>query len=477
VSLKTRLIFVLLVVLTVALFLVGFVTYSLMKNYFYSQADHQLEEAAEPIAQILDVRGSITEQELARIAPGMYVAITNSEGQILYQLVEAYGPGGQIQYAPVVPKSVYLAIFKNHEHYVFITVSDSTAGFAYRVMLLPVLNGYFLVLGLSLSSVDTTLHRLFFVIGAVIVLALLITALSGYFLLNLGLLPLTKLIATTKEIRQGNFSKRASLKHKRGEIFRLATAFNEMLDVLERFIKDREKFNLELQKAQEKTKQFLADASHELRSPLQSLLAYSELLQTRRLNEFDFKRATDGIQKEAQRMKDLIEDLFLLARLDEHPKLEMSLIELSVIVKEAAQISADTAKKWPVNIVHLEPVLIQGNSNQIRRVLDNLINNVRVHNPDGTTCYISLKTENGYGVLKVSDDGVGFNPEDLDKIFERFYRSSKGRSRKEGGYGLGLAIVYQIIKLHKGSVMAYNGGLGKGATVEIRLKLAEILTK
>lgn len=471
-AIKTRLIILISIVLVVAFTLVGFTTYSLMQNYLFNQARNQLKSAADPIAETLYLRGTITTQEIAHIAPGMYVAIDNSQGDTLYELLAAYGPGGEKEFTPRLNPRVFKSLSLGHQQNEFVVEpSQEPFGPNFLVMLLPILNGYVLVLGLPVASIQTALHRLLVIEVIVGLFSLLLALTLGYLLLNVGLSPLKKLLETIKIIKAGNISQRARIGPPYSEISEIATAFNEMLDVIEASIKDRDRFSSELKKAQEKTKKFLADASHELRTPLQALLAYSELIETQQLIGSDLTRAVSGIAKESQRLKVLVNDLFLLARLDEEAPIERSIVDLKNLLDQAIEVARLSGFKWPINVVKLDEVSIIGDEIRLRQVIDNLFNNVRVHNPEGASIYVSLEKASSYVILTISDDGKGFNEGDIDKVFDRFFRGSNERSTTQGSYGLGLAIVYSIVKAHGGSVRAFNGGISKGASVEITLPL------
>ncbi len=219
-------------------------------------------------------------------------------------------------------------------------------------------------------------------------------------------------------------------------------------------------------------RQFVADASHELRTPLTAVSAYAELFEqgaSTRVEDLD--RVMQGIRSETARMGHLVEDLLLLARLDEGRPLEREEVELVGVTAEAVQTATTVGPQWPVRLVARQPVEIVGDRMRIRQVLDNLLANVRTHCPEGTSTVVTVEREDHDAVISVRDDGPGLSAEDAARVFERFFRADASRSRRFGGAGLGLSIVASIAKAHGGTVMAAPAP-DRGTLFTVRLPLS-----
>jgi two-component system OmpR family sensor kinase len=250
-----------------------------------------------------------------------------------------------------------------------------------------------------------------------------------------------------------------------------------MLDRIRAAFAERDATEAELRRSEERLRRFVADASHELRTPLAAVAAYAELFDRGASQRpEDLARSMHGIRAETARMHLLVEDLLLLARLDEGRPLIFEPVELVGVAGEAADTARAVDDRWPVRIEARHPVEILGDAARIRQVFDNLLGNVRAHTPPGTTTTIRV-TEAVTGdaptaIVEVSDDGPGLTPEQATKAFERFYRVEASRSRQHGGgAGLGLAIVAAIVGAHGGQVDAVAHGADGGAAFVVRLPL------
>jgi two-component system OmpR family sensor kinase len=222
-------------------------------------------------------------------------------------------------------------------------------------------------------------------------------------------------------------------------------------------------------RAKLRLKQFVADASHELRTPIATISGYTELHRKGALEpDPGTDHAMGRIESESRRMKHLVEDLLLLARLDLDPPLERRPVDLSRIVRDAAADSRAIDPERPVEEVMEEGLLVSGDPERLTQVIANLLQNARSHTPPGTPVRIEVGRRNGDIELAVIDRGPGFPPGSLGSVFDRFFRADESRSRKSGGSGLGLAIVEAIARAHGGSARAENLP-GAGARVVVRL--------
>jgi two-component system OmpR family sensor kinase len=338
---------------------------------------------------------------------------------------------------------------------------------AFRVAERVLGNGDRLVVGSSLQDSYLTLDRLVLtegLVGAAVVLALLGI---GFWLVRIGLSPLEQITATADAIAAGDLQHRAPERAPGTEVGRLAAAFNAMLSRLEASFAEQ-------RASEERLRRFLADASHELRTPLTSLRGYAELFRrgaSRR--PADLAKVMSRIEEEASRMGVLVDDLLLLARLDQRRPLEREPVELAGIVRQAVEAARVVEPDRSLSLeVRAGPRLI-GDHLRLRQVVDNLLSNVRVHTPPGTAARVLVDERDGYAVIEVSDDGPGIGNGQAAHLFERFYRTDDGRSRGRGGSGLGLAIVRAIAVAHGGTAELISSPPSGPTTFRVTLREAQ----
>jgi len=216
-------------------------------------------------------------------------------------------------------------------------------------------------------------------------------------------------------------------------------------------------------------RQFMSDASHELRTPLSSIRGYAELFRHgARGRPDDLGKAMARIEGESARMSQLVDDLLLLARLDEGRPLEQANVDLSQIAVDAVADALVADRQHPITIQVAGDVLIRGDEARLRQVVANLLRNATTHTPSGTPIDVSAAQEGDHGLLMVIDHGPGVPPEIASRIFERFVRADPARGREQGGSGLGLAIVAAIVGAHHGT-LRLDPTPGGGATFTVRL--------
>jgi two-component system OmpR family sensor kinase len=318
------------------------------------------------------------------------------------------------------------------------------------------------VAAVPLREVDQTLSRLLLVEGLVIGGVLLALGVSAYFVVRLGLRPLDRIEVTAGEIAAGQLSRRVSPADSRTEVGRLGLALNAMLDRLESAFAARTA-------SEERLRQFLADASHELRTPLASIRGYAEL---HRIGATEDAAGTDvamrRIEQESKRMGVLVEDLLTLARLDEEPQVRRQAVDLTTLARDAAQDARATAPDRQISLSAPDSAIVSGDAHQLRQVLANLLRNALVHTPTGTPIEISVVEDDEEVTIDVRDHGPGLPAKSNQNIFERFWRSERGRERGKAGAGLGLAIVHGVLDAHGGQITAENAPDG-GARFRVRL--------
>ncbi|MBW3616100.1 MAG: HAMP domain-containing histidine kinase [Actinobacteria bacterium] len=310
------------------------------------------------------------------------------------------------------------------------------------------------MIGISLEGLDATLSAIRRVQLGAAAAVLGALALVSWWMLRLGVHPLTHMASTADAIAGGDLSRVDHL-DPTTEAGRLGVAFNTMLERIEEGFRAREE-------SEARVRQFAADASHELRTPLTSIQGYAELWRAGGLrDESALAEGMRRIEQEASRMAALVEDLLLLARMDQQRPLGRSPVRLDVVVSEAVADARAVEPDRPLSL-DTRPVVLDGDEMRLRQAVGNLLGNARVHTPAGTPVRVSLTADDGTARLEVADEGPGLSPEVSNKVFERFYRADQARSRAAGGAGLGLAIVAAVAEAHGDQV----GHRGPGDDVE-----------
>jgi two-component system OmpR family sensor kinase len=320
------------------------------------------------------------------------------------------------------------------------------------------------VVATPLDDVDATLRRLLLVELLVTAVVLLGLGALGLWVVRLGLRPLEEIEETAGAIAAGDLSRRVERAEPHTEVGRLGLALNAMLGQIEAAFEARAA-------SERRLRRFVADASHELRTPLAAVRAYAELF-TRGAAERpdDLARSMQGITRESERMSLLVDDLLLLARLDEGRPLEAQPVQLDEVVAEAVETATTVDPDRPVSF-EAEPTPVVGDRERLRQIVDNLLANVRSHTPPASPVRVRVGSHERHAVVEVADSGPGFADGDARRVFERFYRTDASRSRASGGVGLGLSIVAAVAEAHGGTASARSTP-GEGATFTITLPLS-----
>jgi len=374
-------------------------------------------------------------------------------------------PGASVP-APNLPDAVRPpALNRTTEAVRYFTVGGAHGGPEYRVRA-SIAQGdeAMLLVASSLRDVNSTLNRLLAIELVVTALVLAAIAGLGLWLVRLGLRPLDAIGQTASAIAAGDLSRRVERAEERTEVGRLGLALNSMLARIESSFRAQEA-------SERKLRRFVADASHELRTPLSAVRAYAELYDRGAAERpDDLERSMKGISRESERMSVLVEDLLLLARLDDGRPLERERVELDEVVGEAVETAQAVDPDRAIEL-HAEPATVLGDRVRLRQIVDNLLANVRAHTPPGTPASVSVTRRNGSAEISVTDAGPGLDEEHLEHLFERFYRADPSRARASGGVGLGLAIVAAVAEAHGGTASA-SSRPGEGTTIAIALPLA-----
>jgi two-component system OmpR family sensor kinase len=332
----------------------------------------------------------------------------------------------------------------------------------YRVLAVDDPRTGVLVVGLPLGDVDATISRLVQVEVVVTVLVLAVLMIVTSWVNRLGVRPIKQMTATASAIAAGNLSHRVPDVVPGTEAGELGLALNQMLGHIESAFDQRAL-------SEDRLRQFIADASHELRTPVTTIRGYAELFRAGGLaDEADLAEAMRRTEQESVRMGSLIDDLLLLARLDQGRQLEQEPVDLAELAQDAVQ---DARAVDPSRLIDADgdaAVRVVGDDGRLRQVVANLVRNAVVHTPPGTPVHVHVRNEVGAAVLEVEDEGPGMTGDVAARAFERFYRADPARSRHRGGSGLGLAIVQATVAAHGGHV-SVRSQPGCGATFRVEL--------
>jgi two-component system OmpR family sensor kinase len=329
----------------------------------------------------------------------------------------------------------------------------------FRVLLRTLPSGLgSVVVAHSFEDIDRTLARLqglFIFIGLVMIFFI---ALASRKMITLGLKPLANVEATAERIAEGDLTARLPDVKPNTEVGRLVGTLNTMLGRIE------ESFAVRLE-SERKLRRFVADASHELRTPITAIRGFAELhRQGAVAGEEKTKELIGRIENESKRMGSLVEDLLLLARLDQSREMKSEPVNLTKIVSDAVASARAAGPNHTVNFVGQgEEIYALGDNDRIHQVVANLLANARTHTPAGTVIDVSVKQDTDGVRIRIADNGPGLSKSDQERIFERFYRADASRVRTDGeGTGLGLSIVDAVMRAHAGQV-SVESEEGKGA--------------
>ena len=513
-SLRARLLVGLVVLVAAGLTVAGVATYAAQRSFLYNRVDQQVTSAVDSISHRLGVvaspggvaatgatgatgAGSAAGGGLYNAPPGFaggfgthpdggdgggpggggggpppgafapqgtFGERLSPAGKVIGTPVESSFSGETSGAAPSLPKHYPVTITLAHPH-LFTASSAGGSGITYRVIAVASPDGSgTTIVAVPVTDVVQTLHRLLLVELLVAAVVLLALAALAWIVIGVGLRPLDRMGHVAEEIAGGDLSRRVTPATPRTEVGRLGLALNGMLVTIEQAFADR-------RASEDRLRRFLADASHELRTPLASIRGYAELFRLGAASDpEDLAKAMERIEAEAARMGILVEELLMLARLDELPETRTEPVQLAELAERAV---ADARAIAPERAIAMdgEAPPVAGDPDQLHQVLVNLLRNAISHTPAGTPIEVGLARDGERAVLTVRDHGPGLPDGVADRIFERFWRSDPGRSRGRGGAGLGLAIVQGIVHAHDGEVHAANAP-GGGAVFSVLLPLA-----
>jgi len=478
VSLRARLLVGMVALVAVALTVAAVVTYEEQRSFLLDRVDQQVQSAVGPISFQFRLFGTAARRTrippkgrfggrplglapAATLPPGTFGELETRSGTVLRRRAFTYGEATPP--APRLPARPPISRLGAPLH-VFTVPAQGGSGAGYRAAALAVGNDI-AVVAVPLRETHDTLHRLIMVellVGGGVILALVAL---GWLVIRLGLRPLERIGRVASEIAGGDLSRRVTPSDQRTEVGRLGRSLNEMLGQIEEAFSDR-------RESEDRLRRFLADASHELRTPLASIRGYAELF---RLGAADdpatLERAMSRIESEAARMGVLVEDLLVLASLDQAPESRVVAVDLRELAVHAAEDARIQAPDREISVEADEPATVLGDPDQLRRLVANLTRNAVIHTPPGTPVELGVRHVVDKIILSVRDHGPGLPPGSADQLFERFWRAEGGRSRGRGGAGLGLSIAAGIVDAHGGSIRAENAA-GGGARFVVTLAAA-----
>ena len=442
---------------------------ALLQNYLIHQVDEQLLSVVAGTADRLDQAGIARDDDdgpqtaraatpLNRVPTSISVTVLDPFGNLIG------GIGGDLNSNQVtdyvrglLPGQV--AAFGSKPF----TIEAPGADFRVATTVLPSSLGSVIV-AQSLNEFDKTTRQIgvvFLIIGGFV---LLFIAFASRQVIKVSMKPLAKMQVTAGQIAAGDLSARLENFEPDTEVGRLSTSLNQMLSRIEESFAARTE-------SEEKLRRFVADASHELRTPLTSIRGFAELHRQGAVPEGEKTRELIArIEKESMRMGYLVEDLLMLARMDQSRELVMTDVDLSSLIKEAISSAQAAGADHPITSDIAHDVRTVGDADKIYQVVTNLLANARAHTPAGTAIHVATYSTEGGSFVTVSDKGPGLSAEDQKHIFERFYRVDTSRQRSSNdGSGLGLSIVDEVMKAHGGTVSVVSEP-GKGATFTLHFK-------
>ncbi|MGA7673304.1 MAG: HAMP domain-containing sensor histidine kinase [Nitrolancea sp.] len=466
-QIKTRLVIIISVLVLAAFALLGAVTVTATKARMVDRVDATLLQASD--------KGGHGEHSGSGPDESGYPSSKRSIASLWFDSqgnLHDWQPSGFNDSPDPLPDIVSLGLngIRDHLGTPFTVKSVDGGELTYRALIQSGPDGGFEVVAAPLNDVNSTIR------GLILVIALTGAAVLGgvvvivWFVVRHGLHPIDSMIDTAGVIASGDLSQRVEYEKTTNEVGKLGQALNEMLTQIESFFLAKEE-------SERKLRQFAADASHELRTPLTSIRGYAELFRTGAADDPEtLKRVMLRIESESVRMGKLVDDLLLLARLDQGRSLRHDRVDLAKVIENAVTDARAVEPDRPITLESPTQLIVIGDADRLKQVIDNLLANARVHTDRERAVHVAVTSESGEAVVSVADSGPGVATKDLEHLFDRFYRVDTARTRERGGTGLGLSIVASIVEAHGGRV-GVRSELGKGTTFSFRLPLAVEQTK
>jgi two-component system OmpR family sensor kinase len=451
VTLRTRLALALVALTAIGLGVAAIVTYHEVGSFLVQRVDQELASAAQNQNIFFpELQGGTGSPN--NVPVGTYAEFRDTAGNILKKSPPLGDlPPPKLAKGAIAPGDLF-SVYEPH----------------YRVATVPARIGPLitgtLVVAIPMRDIDDTLHHLLLIELLVAAGVLFALALLAWWVVHMGLRPLERMGETAGAIAGGDLSRRVEPADEKTEVGRLGLALNSMLGQIEHAFAERTASETRLRR-------FVADASHELRTPLTSIRGYAELFRRgANTRPDDLAKTMRRIEEAAARMGVLVDDLLLLARLDQGRPLEHGPVDLTRLVAAAVDDLRATSPERPVTYDASGPVVVNGDEFRLRQVLANLLENARSHTPPATPVDVRVSQAGDTAIVEVRDHGPGMSAEDAARAFERFWRSDPSRTRSSGGAGLGLAIVAAITEAHGGHAEVETAP-GEGATFRVSIPL------
>ena len=459
-SLRFRLVLIVLALMTIGLLASDVATATLLRSYFLGRVDKQLDVASAFAANLL---GDHAGQKLPPVHPpvgartppagvaDVQAARIDPHGHLVNTL---QGPfSARTDAFSALPASV-LTRARQGKTVRFAVTSGSGR---YRGIAEPIVGSRDIAVVIApLRDIEATLTRLYWIEGIATAMLLTLAGVLAAWLMRVGLRPIVHLADTADAVASGDVERRVDISGGY-EVARLGRALNAAFDA---------------RAASEQTlRSFISDASHELRTPLTSIRGYAELLRAGALSgKEESARAIARIEHEATRMGGLVDSLLSLARLDEGRPLTLADVDLTALAVDAVHDARAVEPDRPITLVARAPVHVMGDETTLRQVLANLLSNARAHTPPATSVEVRVGLTAESARLEVIDDGRGLEPGARDRVFDRFWRGSDRHRTSQDGSGLGLAIVAAVAHAHggKASVTSHDDRL-RGAHFVVEL--------
>ena len=465
-SLRNRLILAAVFLASLAIIASDFAANTALRSYLISQVDNQLFSISSGSLERLDRAGIAPQSEFEEsrspfrvlqpirgVPTSTSLTLLDREGNLIGQV------GGELAGQNFGVTGLKVSQVEKYENKPF-TIEGEGRNPDVRALALVLPTGMGSVIAAnSLEEVDKTLSQLRFLFFFLGLIAILLTALVSRWIIAISLRPLDKVEETAEAIAAGDLSARLPAAKPDTEVGRLTTSLNMMLSRIE------QSFSVKVE-SENKLRRFVADASHELRTPLTAIRGFAELHRQGAVSgEEKTKELISRIEGESIRMSSLVEDLLLLARLDQAQELDFEPVDLNTLIVEVVASAKAAGPDHPIELnLPQEELFVLGDSRRIHQVVANLLANARTHTPLGTKINVTARQTLAEVIIEVADNGPGLSKSDQERIFERFFRADPARVRHSGeGSGLGLSIVDAVMKAHGGYV-SVKSELDKGAT-------------
>jgi two-component system OmpR family sensor kinase len=516
-SLRTKLITAVLGLVIMALVTISVASIYVLRSYLTTQYDTQLTQTFASVYQTCTTNGSYCTLQLTgnhEGTPGYLYSVTSTSLSNAYAGIQIPGsqlskfstgmPGvGSAKQQQDVPELPTASSWAGTSGAILESVPAQSGSGTWRVMAETVTYRYdaitgtqqgtgTLVVAVEIGDTTSMIKRITAFDIAVSAAIVLVLTIVGVGVVRANLRPLEEIEETAEEIAAGHLDRRVPERDPRTEVGSLGRSLNIMLSQIEYAFNAQQESEAAAHRSEERMRRFVADASHELRTPLTAIRGFAEYYRQRggveqamvtgngageHLSPDDLDRIMHRVEAEASRMGLLVEDLLLLARMDQQRPFDIKPVDLLTLGADAVQ---DARMMAPDRSIELEiapgaAFIVDGDEARLRQVIGNLMSNALTHTPAGTPVMVrigsgTLESRQPAVVLDVADSGPGLTEEQAQRVFERFYRADAARTRVAGGNGLGLAIVASLVAAHGGQVSVQSAP-GEGATFRVMLPL------